>query len=178
MTTNNRTKEELEGFLTFLKEHPDARVNHFKLLRDTISVYNAPQLVKVADMADVIKCLSIRDAMLYVFNESKPARDAFFTWWNSKTTDIQNLSPSDKAPLLCLVSGVLLLDKQYELAKEAAEKAINYDEEYTNLSNLILTAIQMDDKFMSTHGADIFSGSITATSFKEVLGVEKEEVDL
>jgi NAD-specific glutamate dehydrogenase len=178
MIKNNRTQEELEGFLTFLKEHADARVNHFKLLRDTISVYNAPQLVKVADVADVVKCLSIRDAMLYVFNESKPARDAFFTWWNSKNAEIQNLSLSDKAPLLCLMSGVLLLDKQYELAKEAAQKAINYDSEYSNLSSLILTAINQDDKFMSTYGADIFSGSISATSFKEVLGIEKEETDI
>ncbi|CAB4153318.1 hypothetical protein UFOVP621_94 [uncultured Caudovirales phage] len=175
MVNNHRTVGQLEQFLYSMSETESLRVRYFETTLKTLCTLNYPQPAEIGEIADVIKNMSIRDALIHAFSSSKPYRDAFFVWWNSNAETMKKLSEFDKAPLLCLLSAALLIDEQHGLAKDAAAKALEYDKTYTNLANLILTAINHDDKFMNNFSSRVFVDSITALTLDNILGLEKKE---
>lgn len=175
MVNNHRTVGQLEQFIHSIKESESLRVRYFETTLKTLCTLNYPQPAEIGEISDVIKVMSIRDALIHAFNSSKPYREAFFIWWNSNAETLKKLSEFDKAPLLCLLSAALLMDEQYELAKDASTKALEYDKTYTNLANLILTAINHDDKFMNNFSSRVFVESITALNLDSILELKKKD---
>jgi len=80
-----------------------------------------------AQMAIAFGHIKMRDAMLRTFFEEEDTLNNFITWWNDNNYLISGgLTPEQKANVLPLLAGALLLQGRWEETEAAIDLSIKY----------------------------------------------------
>jgi hypothetical protein len=102
--------------------------NMHKMLKDEINshpgsltMYTPPQI------ADALTHIKMRDAMLRTFYDEAETLANFFNWWNDCSHWISgDLDAEQKANVLTLLAGALLLEGRWEDTESALALSIKY----------------------------------------------------
>jgi hypothetical protein len=149
--------------------------NMHKMLKDEINshpgsltTYTPPQL------ADALGNIKMRDAMLRAFYDDEQTLNNFFTWWNDCSHWFAgDLDEEQKAKVLPLLAGALLLQGRAEEALEAANLSKQYAKKASvqepSLSNLIVYALNTTGSMNKTEDAiKLWKESLGAVSMDDI----------
>lgn len=152
-------------------------IEHLKdvitILKTEITAHN--QVCTFQDIADALSCIKIRDAMLYLFCEEPDTLNAFINWWANNISGIKShLNDEQKAHMLVVMSGALLLQNLPDGAEEAADNCIVYSQKANmptpGLARLIKSAIMNTRRLNKPEDAHIvWKDSLKNVSMEEIL---------
>jgi len=126
-----------------LVDDKDYWVNLHSLFKHKINNPTDPTALWTPVQMAVALCnVKLRDAMLRTFFEEEDTLNNFITWWNDNNSYIKStLTKEQKANLLPLLAGAMLLQKRWEEAETAIKLSISYAKEASilppSLTNLI-----------------------------------------
>jgi len=112
-----KSVDDCKGLLALLK-------HEINTLSVTTAIFTPPEI------AVILTNVKMRDAMLRTFYEEDQTLKNFITWWNGAGSWLSSdLSKEQKAKVLPLLAGALLLEGRWEDTEAAIDLAIKYASE-------------------------------------------------